>query len=172
MPNTNVTKKLRVFTKLDKKPMKRTGVQYSFESVDVVGNIPGLKGDIVKKYVNGKLKDQKFVTRDKLRKLVKTATVKEEKRLMGGTQKVYAKKHKVPMAKPMVPLANQQNKNVIVQNNANMQKLLMEQKNQQLLERQVVAQENMVKAADTGNNLDKGFLGMLGIAVGIEIFDS
>jgi hypothetical protein len=78
----------------------------------------------------------------------------------------------VPLAKPMVPLANQQNKNVIVQNNANMQKLLMEQKNQQLLERQVVAQENMVKAADTGNNLDKGFLGMLGIAVGIEIFDS
>jgi hypothetical protein len=176
MPKNNVTKKLHVFTKLDKKPMKRKGVQYSFESVGVVSNIPGLEGDIVKKYVNGKLKDQKFVTRDKLRKLVKVATVKEEKRLMGGkvTQKVYAKKQKVPivpLAKPPVPLANQQNKNVLVQNNANLQQLLIEQKNQQLFERQVVAQENMVKAAETGHNYDKGFLALIGIDVALNVFD-
>lgn len=178
MPNSNITKKLRVFTKLDKKQVKRTGVQYSFESVDVVSNIPGLKGDIVKKYVNGKLKEQKFVTRDKLRKLVKSATAKEEKRLMGGnvTKKIAAAKPLVPLAKPLVPLAKplakQQNKNVLVQNNANLQKLLMEQKNQQLFERQVVAQENMAKAAETGNNLDKGFLALIGIGVGIELFDN
>lgn len=170
MPNSNITKKLRVFTKLDKKPVKRTGVQYSFESVDVVSNIPGLKGDIVKKYVNGKLKEQKFVTRDKLRKLVKSATAKEEKRLMGGnvTKKIAAAK---PLAKPLVPLAKQQNKNVLVQNNANLQKLLMEQKNQQLFERQVVAQENMVKAAETGHNYDKGFLALIGIDVALNVFD-
>jgi len=178
--HNNVTKKLRVFKKLDKKPMKRTGVQYSFESVGVVSSIPGLKGDIVKKYVNGKLKEQKFVTRDKLRKLVKAATIKEEKRLMGGkkvTQKLYAKPL-VPLAKPLakplvplVPLANQQNKNVVVQNNANLQQLLAEHKNQQLFERQVVAQENMVKAAETGHNYDKGFLALIGIDVALNVFD-
>lgn len=169
----NVTKKLRVFTKLDKKPMKRTGVQYSFESVGVVSNIPGLEGDIVKKYVNGKLKDQKFVTRDKLRKLVKAATIKEENRLMGGnvTKKVYAKKQKVRLAKPIAPMANQQNKNVLVQNNANLQQLLIDQKNQQLFERQVIAQENMVKAAETAHNYDKGFLALIGIDVALNVFD-
>jgi hypothetical protein len=153
------TQKLKTFVKLDKKPVAQKGIQYSFENVGVVSDIPGLKGDIVKKYVNGKLKEQKFVTRDKLRKLVQTATRKEQKRFMGGE----IDKNKIAK--------NKTTKKVLVQNNANLQKLLAEQKNQQLLERQVVAQENMVKAAETGNNLDKGFLGLIAIAIGIEVFD-
>ena len=167
----NVTKKLRVFTKLDKKPMKRTGVQYSFESVGVVSNIPGLEGDIVKKYVNGKLKDQKFVTREKLRELVRSASKKHLNRIVGGkkTQKgIPTKPINVIKPFPAVP----KNKNVNVQIDSNTNILLAEQKKKEmeLLERQVVAQENMVKAADTGNNLDKGLLGVLGLALGFELF--
>ena len=172
MPKNNVTKKLHVFKKLDKKPIKRTGVQYSFESVGVVSNTPGLEGDIVKKYVNGKLKEQKFVTRDKLRELVRSASKTQLKRIVGGkkTQKgIPTKLINVIKPFPAVP----KNKNANVQITSNTQNFLAEQKKKEmvLLERQVVAQENMVKAADTGNNLDKGFLGLLGIAVGIELFD-
>ena len=152
------TQKLRTFAKLDKKPVAQKGVQYSFETVGVVSSTPGLKGDIVKKYVNGKLKEQKFVTRDKLRKFVKSASRKEQKRFMGGK---IAKKVR----------GKNTTKKVLVQNQANLQQLLAEQKNQQLLERQVVAQENMVKAAETGNNLDKGFLAIIGLDVGMQIFD-
>jgi len=159
MPTQNKTKKLRVFKNLDKKLVSQKGVQYSFEKVDVVSNIPNLKGDIVKKYVNGKLKEQKFVTREKLSKLVESASKKEHKHIIGGkaTQKV--------LKKPKI--AN-------VQLKSNTLQLLEEQKKKELelAERQVVAQENMVKAADTANNLDKGLLGLIGIAVGVELFNN
>jgi hypothetical protein len=166
------TQKLRTFVKLDKKPVAQKGIQYSFETVGVVSSTPGLKGDIVKKYVNGKLKEQKFVTREKLRELVRSASKKQVKRIVGGkkTQKgIPTKPINVIKPLPAVP----KNKNVNVQIDSNANNLLAEQKKKEmdLLERQVVAQENMVKAADTGNNLDKGFLGLLGIAVGIELFD-
>lgn len=160
MTSHNKTKKLRVFSKLDKKPIAQKGVQFSFEKVGVVSGMPNMEGDIVKKYVNGKLKEQKFVTREKLSQLVKSAT----KRVM--TKKVVGGKIKKPVAykKPQV---------VNIQMKSNTQELLIQQKNKELelAERQVIAQENMVKAAETGNNLDKGFLAIIGADVAFRIFD-
>uniref|UniRef100_A0A6C0B7B4 Uncharacterized protein n=1 Tax=viral metagenome TaxID=1070528 RepID=A0A6C0B7B4_9ZZZZ len=42
--------------------IKQKGVQYTVEPVEVLSNDPKMKGDIVKKHVNGKLVGQKFVT--------------------------------------------------------------------------------------------------------------
>jgi dGTP triphosphohydrolase len=174
------TQKLRTFVKLDKKPVAQKGIQYSFETVGVVSDIPGLKGDIVKKYVNGKLKEQKFVTRDKLRKFVQSASRKENKRMVkqmvGGkkTQKVVRNAVRKAVVVPkLLPVQVQKNKQANIQITSNTQQLLADQKKKEmeLLERHVVAQENMVKVAETGNNLDKGLLALIGIDVGMEVFD-
>ena len=56
------TAKLRKVNKLDNIKIKQKGVQYTVEPVDVLSNDPKMKGDIVKKHVNGKLVQQKFIT--------------------------------------------------------------------------------------------------------------
>jgi outer membrane translocation and assembly module TamA len=112
----------------------------------------------VKKYVNGKLKEQKFVTREKLSKLVESATKKEHAHIIGGkaTQKI----HKNP-------------KIVNVQLKSNTEQLLEEQRKKELefAERRVVAEEKMVKEAETGNTWNKAFFGLIAIDVGMKVFD-
>jgi hypothetical protein len=70
------------------------GTHYVVEPIAVLSDDPKLKGDLFKKYVNGKLVEQKFVTDDKVKEIVQ----EEAKRLgnKGGAK-----------AAP-VPAANQQ----------------------------------------------------------------
>ena len=56
------TAKLRKVNKLDNIKIKQKGIQYTVEPVEVLSNDPKMKGDIVKKHVNGKLVQQKFIT--------------------------------------------------------------------------------------------------------------
>jgi hypothetical protein len=63
------TMKISTFKKLSSRKIANKGTRYYFEKVDSTGNLP--KGDLVKKFVNGKLVEQKFVTEKKIRDLVK-----------------------------------------------------------------------------------------------------
>jgi hypothetical protein len=83
----------RVRSLHNSKPAKK-GTHYVVEPIAVLSNDPQIKGDLFKKYVNGKLVEQKFVTDDKVKEIVET----EAKRLgnKGGAK-----------AAP-VPPANQQ----------------------------------------------------------------
>lgn len=83
MPRT--TLKLRTFSKPDEK-IRKSGTQYYVESAKVISEYPGLKGDIVKKFVNGKLVSQKFVSKKRLHDLVKKS-VKLAKHKSGGKTK-------------------------------------------------------------------------------------
>jgi hypothetical protein len=67
------------------KPTKK-GIHYVVEPVVVLSNDPQIKGDLFKKYVNGKFIEQKFVTNDKMKEIVET----EAKRLgnKGGAKAV------------------------------------------------------------------------------------
>lgn len=56
------TVKLRKVNKRDNIKIKQKGIQYTIEPVDILSNDPKMKGDIVKKHVNGKFVEQKFIT--------------------------------------------------------------------------------------------------------------
>jgi hypothetical protein len=74
------TMKIGTFKKLSDRKIANKGTRYYFEKVDSTGNLP--KGDLVKKFVNGKLVKQKFVTEKKIRDLVKD--FKKKSKMMGG----------------------------------------------------------------------------------------
>jgi len=74
------TMKIGTFKNLRNRKIVNKGTRYYFEKVDSVGNLP--KGDLVKKFVNGKLVKQKFVTEKKIRDLVNN--LKKKSKMMGG----------------------------------------------------------------------------------------
>jgi hypothetical protein len=74
------TMKIGTFKNLSSRKIVNKGTRYYFEKMDSVGNLP--KGDLVKKFVNGKLVKQKFVTEKKIRDLVKD--FKKKSKMMGG----------------------------------------------------------------------------------------
>lgn len=78
----NKTVKIRHFKDLKQQKIAKKGVQISFEKASSLGEGEKPKGDIVKKYVNGKLVAQKFVTEAKLKQLVK-----KHARVHGGKSK-------------------------------------------------------------------------------------
>ena len=102
------------FTNVGNKHISSKKPTISFEKIDVVSEYTGLKGDIVKKYVNGKLKEQKFVSEKMLAKLFNRQTKKIRHKIeknmksmmkyvnggkggaqMGGAQMIGANKNKV-----------------------------------------------------------------------------
>jgi len=101
------TAKLRKVNKLDNIKIKQKGVQYTVEPVDVLSNDPKMKGDIVKKHVNGKLVQQKFITygkskiiiakqADKLKNIQKGGKLtKKEEELLTKLQKLKAEDEKL-----------------------------------------------------------------------------
>jgi len=92
----NRTVKIRHFKDLKQQKIAKKGVQISFEKASSLGegekNKP--KGDIVKKYVNGKLVAQKFVTEAKLKQLVK-----KHSKVHGGKSKTNQAAANDPMGK-------------------------------------------------------------------------
>jgi len=85
----NKTLKIKKYSNLIKqnKETNKKGVHYSFEKVKVMSNQPGIKGDIVKKYIDGDLKEQKFVTEDKMKELIDKNNQKGGKRKGKGKAK-------------------------------------------------------------------------------------
>ena len=100
------TAKLRKVKKLDNIKIKQKGVQYTVEPVEVLSNDPKMKGDLVKKHVNGKLIQQKFITyakskiiiakqADKLKNIQKGGKLtKQEEELLVKLQKLKAEDEK------------------------------------------------------------------------------
>jgi ABC-type proline/glycine betaine transport system ATPase subunit len=74
------TMKIGTFKNLSSRKIFNKGTRYYFEKVDSIGNLP--KGDLVKKFVNGKLVKQKFVTEKKIKDLVKE--FKKKSKMTGG----------------------------------------------------------------------------------------
>jgi len=58
--------KVKKFKNIKDRPIPQKGITYSIEKPDVISRDNTIEGDIIKKYVDGKLVDQKFVTKNKL----------------------------------------------------------------------------------------------------------
>jgi hypothetical protein len=143
---------VNTFNRLSDKHLRKSGVEYSVEKIDVLG----IKGDLAKKYVNGKLRDQKFVTKDKLQKLVRRYSMKGGKK----NDKKNAKKTRVN-----------------VQKNTIFQRMLLEQqirekiRQEDLLNRNVKANEQLANAVDTGNKIQAVGVGIAAIEVLHNVFE-
>jgi len=80
--------KIVTFKHLHQRHIYNNGTHYYFENVDVISDDPNLQGDLVKKYVNGKLVAQKFVSEDKVKELLKQYADKAKINVMGGAKKI------------------------------------------------------------------------------------
>jgi len=58
--------KVKKFKNIKDRPIPQKGITYSIEKPDVISRDNTIEGDIIKKYVDGKLVTQKFVTKNKL----------------------------------------------------------------------------------------------------------
>lgn len=67
-----------------KPPTNERGVKYLIEPMPTVTNQPSLKGDVMKKYVNGKLVKQIFVSDKKISSVMKKISDKHKRH--GGTK--------------------------------------------------------------------------------------
>jgi hypothetical protein len=67
-----------------KPPTKEKGVKFLIEPLPTVTNQPSLKGDVMKKYVNGKLVKQIFVSDKKISSVMKKIADKHKRH--GGTK--------------------------------------------------------------------------------------
>lgn len=80
-------KKVKTFRKtIIKPPSNKKGVKYLIEPLPTVTTQSPIKGDIIKKYVNGKLVKQVFASEKKIKHVVKKIQDKH-RRLRGGSQK-------------------------------------------------------------------------------------
>ena len=79
--------KIKVFNDLEEKNIPKKGTHFSIEQVDVLSDDANLKGNLIKKYVNSKLVEQKFVTEDKMRDLVEYHTELSKKPIFGSGKK-------------------------------------------------------------------------------------
>lgn len=97
-------------------PRKIQKIQYTVEAIDIDGdNVPD--GDLVTKYVNGKVMSRKFVPLKKLKKAVKDAQAQQQQsavnsatptpRTPGGTRIVYKNMPNVQDSNQPVMVADQ-----------------------------------------------------------------
>jgi hypothetical protein len=93
--------KIASFAQLNNRHIPSKGIHFFFEKVDVVSDDPTLKGDLVKKYKNGKLVEQKFVTEDKMNEIAHNQINKSEMAMEGGrAKKVVYVQGPAPQAQP------------------------------------------------------------------------
>lgn len=69
------------------KDKKIKGIKYTVEPLEAKTRDPTIKGDIFKKYVNGVLVKQVFVSKNKLKELLEKMKKKFSKRMGGATRK-------------------------------------------------------------------------------------
>jgi hypothetical protein len=79
--------RIKVFNDLEEKNIPKKGTHFSIEQVDVLSDDANLKGNLIKKYINSKLVEQKFVTEDKMRDLVEYHTELSKKPIFGSGKK-------------------------------------------------------------------------------------
>lgn len=81
---------IKTFKNMSTKPATpKKGVVFFVEPIKTMTNDPTIKGDVFKKFVNGKLVKQVFVSKNRMKKIVKTAQKKAQKKTMGGkTRKI------------------------------------------------------------------------------------
>jgi len=58
--------KVKKFKDIKDRNLPKKGIAYSIEKPDVISRDNTIEGDIIKKYVDGKLVDQKFITKNKM----------------------------------------------------------------------------------------------------------
>jgi hypothetical protein len=82
------------------KPMTpKKGTSFFVEPIQSMTNDPTIKGDVVKKFVDGKLVKQIFVSKNRMKKIVQTAKHKSQKKQGGRTRKVLRPKLLRPQRK-------------------------------------------------------------------------
>jgi hypothetical protein len=80
---------IKTFKNMNRKPKTpKTGIVYFVEPIKSLTNDPTIKGDIFKKFVNGKLIKQVFVSKNRMKKIVKTAKEKAQIKTGGKTRKM------------------------------------------------------------------------------------
>ena len=108
---------IKTFKNMNRKPKTpKTGIIYFVEPINSMTNDPTIKGDVFKKFVNGKLVKQVFVSKNRMKKIVKTAKEKALVKKGGKTRKnrrlrlrMMAKKIVNPSLPPPQPVyVNQQ----------------------------------------------------------------
>jgi hypothetical protein len=91
---------IKTFKTMNSKPTTpKKGVAIFVEPIKSMTNDPTIRGDVFKKFVNGKLVKQVFVSKNRMKKII--ATAKKSRRNYGGrvTRRVY---RKVAAVKPVV----------------------------------------------------------------------
>lgn len=76
--NPNI--KIKKFKNITSRHLSKKGIVYSIEKPEVISRDNTIDGDIIKKYVDGKLVGQKFITKNKLMEL----SADYNKRILGG----------------------------------------------------------------------------------------
>ena len=97
---TNI--KVQRFKNIKDRPVPKKGITYSIEKPDVISRDNTIEGDIIKKYVDGKLVDQKFVTKNKILEIAQNY----KKMFKGGADRIV-----------YVQQPQQQQQHVIIQDN-------------------------------------------------------
>jgi hypothetical protein len=75
--------KVNKFKNIKDRKLPKKGIVYSIEKPDVISRDNTIEGDIIKKYVDGKLVDQKFITKNKMAEMAQTY----KKMVLGGAVK-------------------------------------------------------------------------------------
>jgi hypothetical protein len=74
---------IKTFKSMNSKPATpKKGVAFFVEPIKSMTNDPTIKGDVFKKFVNGKLVKQVFVSKNRMKKII--ATAKKSRRNYGG----------------------------------------------------------------------------------------
>ena len=64
--------KVKQFGNIKQRRLPKKGIVYSIEKPEVISRDNTIEGDIIKKYVDGKLVDQKFITKNKMLEMSQT----------------------------------------------------------------------------------------------------
>jgi hypothetical protein len=164
---SNRLNKITHFNKLNNIKSPTKGVQYTVEKVKVISKYPHLKGDIFKKYVNGKLVEQKFVTNNKIKEKLnkKVTSIKHQYGLTGGKNrnKNRSKKNK--------KLSQNNNNNLPQNNNNNLPQNNNNNQAQNNTNAQIQVQDNTTFGQNIKNGLGFGFGFELGGEVAQELVE-
>ena len=106
---TNI--KVQRFKNIKDRPVPKKGITYSIEKPDVISRDNTIEGDIIKKYVDGKLVDQKFVTKNKILEIAQNY----KKMFKGGVANLNTQHPQIVYVQPQQP----QQQHLIIQRESN-----------------------------------------------------
>lgn len=102
MPSMKKPILIKTFRSMNTKPQTpKKGTVYFVEPIQSMTNDPTIKGDVFKKFVNGKLVKQIFVSKNRMKKIIKTAKKSEKKH--GGRIRQTQKMRKIQKIPRRIP---------------------------------------------------------------------